>query len=430
MNSPTSLESIRGGGVQVPDYKFFCVEKILGDIIALPLENDMTKLNSLPDNSGILICGHGSRAKIAEEEFSLLASGLRSRYPDLHIEYGFLEYSAPNIHMALDRLVEKGVQNIYAVPGMLFRATHAQNDIPSVLTTYMDKHPGLTIKYGQELGLHDEMIQAFQCRILEALGLDSLPASGDLYDTMLVVVGRGTSVASANAEASKLTRIVAENLGFGWCETVYSGVTFPSVGRGLEMAVKLGFKKIVVAPYFLFSGRLIGRINAYIEKVAAENPGIEFHSADYLRDQSHVINTFVARIEETITGSDNGSDLMQDFRDRLAAGEISVHHHHAEFQPVKEADSDSPHNNHEHEHAHSHAHEHGHTHGHGNDHGHHHAPYRHIAHPHGPRTMIGENICCCFMSQFPAEVIKEEMAIRDAAGLFVDDKRVPQCKKN
>jgi sirohydrochlorin cobaltochelatase len=224
----------------------------------------MSFLNSLPENSGIIICGHGSRAKIAEEEFSLLATGLRARFPQLEVEYGFLEYSSPNIHMALDRLIAKGITNIYAVPGMLFSATHAQNDIPSVLITYMQKYPALTIKYGQELGLHDEMIMAFQHRIMEAIDLVEMPKPGDLYDTMLVVVGRGTSVARANAEASKLTRLVAENMGFGWCVTVYSGVTFPSVGRGLEMALKLGFKKIVVAPYFLFSGKLIGRINAYI----------------------------------------------------------------------------------------------------------------------------------------------------------------------
>jgi len=358
----------------------------------------MSTLSKLPENTGIIVCGHGSRAKIAEQEFSLLAGGLRSRYPGVRIEYGFLEYSSPNIHMALDRLLEQGVKNIYAVPGMLFRATHAQNDIPSVLTTYMEKHEGLTIKYGRELGLHDEMILAFQHRVLEALGLDELPATGALYDTMLVVVGRGTSVAEANADASKLTRIVAENMGFGWCETVYSGVTFPSVGRGLEMALKLGFKKIVVAPYFLFSGRLIDRIHAYVEKVAAESPQVRFIMADYLRDQTHVINTFVARIEETITPVSMSSDLLEDFQSRLASGEVSIHHHHAEFKP------DHHHHDHHHDHAHNHSHAHSHE------------PYRHIAHPHGPRTMIDENVCCCFMSQFPQSVIDEERKLRLEAG--------------
>ncbi|MEM8591973.1 MAG: sirohydrochlorin chelatase [Pseudomonadota bacterium] len=355
---------------------------------------------------GIMICGHGSRAKIAEEEFALLARGLRARYPDLPVEYGFLEYSAPNIHMGLDRLREGGVTEILAVPGMLFAATHAKNDIPSVLTTYQEKHAGLTVKYGRELGLHPQMIAAFQARILEALGLDHVH-DGDLYDTMLVVVGRGTSDTLANAEAARLTRIVAENMGFGWAETVYSGVTFPSVGRGLEMALKLGYKRIVVAPYFLFSGRLIDRIYAYVDRVAATAPGVEFLKAHYLADQAHVIDTFVERITEAETGEMvDDRDLMASFKERLAKGEVHVHHHHAEYRdPLDDEAEGGPDHEHDHDHHHSHDHQHGHSHG----------TYRHIAHPTGPRTMIDEGVCCCFMSQFPQEVIDEERALRSKA---------------
>ena len=179
--------------------------------------------NQAITKTGIMICGHGSRAKSAEEEFALLAKGMRARYPDIPVEYGFLEYSAPNIHMGLDRLRDAGVEEIVAVPGMLFAATHAKNDIPSVLTTYGEKSPGITMRYGRELGLHPQMIAAFEARILEALGVDQVH-DGDLYDTMLVVVGRGTSDTLANAEAARLTRIVTENMGFGWSETVYSGL--------------------------------------------------------------------------------------------------------------------------------------------------------------------------------------------------------------
>ncbi|TXR53647.1 sirohydrochlorin chelatase [Reinekea thalattae] len=401
----------------------------------------MTHIDRLPSDAGILICGHGSRAKIAEQEFSLLAKGLKQKHPTVKVEYGFLEYSAPNIHMALDRLLEQGVKHIYAVPGMLFAATHAQNDIPSVLSTYQEKHPGLTIEYGKELGLTTEMVSAFEARILEALGKDHVH-DGDLYDTMLVVVGRGTSVTEANAEAAKLTRLVSENLGFGWAETVYSGVTYPSVGRGLEMALKLGYKKIVVAPYFLFGGRLIDRINAYVDKVAAENPDVEFITADYLKDQSYVIDTFSLRIEETIRGPVLEKGLMESFKERLARGEVDIHHHHAEFQPDETDEPTHSHDHsdghsHDHSHSHSHSHDHGHSHSHDHNHGHSHshdhshshghshAPYKHIAHPHGPRTMIDENVCCCFMSQFPQHVIDEERAKGKPT-----NNNTPSCKKN
>jgi len=348
---------------------------------------------------GIMICGHGSRDKDAEREFGRVAAGLRERFPDIPVEYGFLEFSAPNIHMGLNDLLAQGVDDIYAVPGMLFAATHAKNDIPSVLTTFSEKQDGVNVTYGAELGLHQSMIEAFQARIYESLDLDPENPPENLYDTMLVVVGRGTSDTEANAEAAKLTRIVNENMGFGWADTVYSGVTYPSVGSGLERLTKLGFKRIVVAPYFLFTGRLIKRINGYVDKVAAENPDISFINTPYLNDHPKVIDAFEVRVREIMDGASAPQTLMESFKRRLAAGEVEVHHHHAEYT---EAGHD-----HSHSHSHSHSH-HDHSHGDHDHHHHHHGVYERIDHPLGPRTMIGEGICCCFMSQFPQSVLDEE----------------------
>ena len=367
-------------------------------------------MNTQVSKKGIMICGHGSRDKDAEVEFALVAEGLKKRFPDMPVEFGFLEYSAPNIHMGLNRLIDQGVNHIYAVPGMLFAATHAKNDIPSVLTTFEDQNEGLTVTYGQELGLQEPMIKAFEARIYESLGLDADNPPADLYDTMLVVVGRGTSDTEANAEAAKLTRLVSENMGFGWADTVYSGVTYPSVGVGLEKLLKLDYKRIVVAPYFLFTGRLIKRITGYIDKVAAENPGVEFINTPYLRDHKKVIDAFEVRVRDIMVDKKTDQeDLMSIFKRRLAAGEIDVHHHHAEFQAPVEDHEHS--HSHDAEHSHSHHHEpHAHSHEHSHEHvePHSHGVYKHIAHPLGPRTMIGEGICNCFMSQFPQWLLEEE----------------------
>ncbi|RRD00776.1 sirohydrochlorin chelatase [Amphritea balenae] len=363
-----------------------------------------------------MVCGHGSRDKDAEREFGLVAAGLKKRFPEMPVEYGFLEFSAPNIHMGLNSLIEQGVDEIYAVPGMLFAATHAKNDIPSVLTTFEQNCSDVAVKYGSELGLHSAMIEAFQARIYESMGLDPENPPENLYDTLLVVVGRGTSDTHANAEAAKLTRIVNENMGFGWADTVYSGVTYPSVGVGMEKLLKLGYKKVVVAPYFLFTGRLIKRIYGYVDKVAAQNPEVEFIKTPYLNDHEKVIDAFEVRVREILEDEQPAETLMSSFKRRLAAGEVDVHHHHAEFTPETETGShghshahDHSHD-HSHDHGHSHDHSHGHSHSHGHDHGHGHSHgvYKHIGHPLGPRTMIGEGICCCFMSQFPQSVLDEE----------------------
>jgi len=374
---------------------------------------------------GIMVCGHGSRDKDAEREFGRVAAGLKKRFPDLPVEYGFLEFSAPNIHMGLNALLEQGVEDIYAVPGMLFAATHAKNDIPSVLTTYAEQNDGVAVHYGKELGLHPAMIDAFQARIYESLGLDPENPPESLYDTMLVVVGRGTSDTEANAEAAKLTRIVNENMGFGWADTVYSGVTYPSVGVGLERLMKLGFKCIVVAPYFLFTGRLVKRIFGYVDKVAGDNPSIEFIKTPYLNDHEKVIDAFEVRVREILDDNAPSGDesLMDSFQRRLAAGEVDIHHHHAEFDPNDDQDKSAEHSHdhghshsHSHDHSHSHSHDHSHSHGHSHDHGHSHGVYKHIGHPLGPRTMIGEGICCCFMSQFTQDILDEEK------------ERISQCK--
>ena len=313
--------------------------------------------------------------------------------------------------MGLKKLLAAGVDDIYAVPGMLFAATHARNDIPSVLLNFqqqlVQQQSNTKIHYGSELGLHPAMIEAFQTRIYQSMSLDSQQPPANLHDTMLVVVGRGTSDTLANAEAAKLTRIVNENMGFGWADTVYSGVTYPSVGVGLERLIKLGFKKIVVAPYFLFTGRLIKRIYAYVDKLAEQHPEIEFIKTPYLNDHPKVIDAFEVRLRQIMTQQpqSNAESLMQSFERRLAAGEVEIHHHHAEFIDPEEAAAPL---SADHSHSHDHDHDHEHSHDHDHSHGHSHGIYKHIDHPLGPRTMIGDNLCCCFMGQFPQSILDQE----------------------
>ena len=83
---------------------------------------------------------------------------------------------------------------------------------------------------------------------------------------------------------------------------MYSGVTFPLVEPGLRHALKLGFRRVVVVPYFLFSGVLVSRIRQHTELVAADHPEVEFLSAGYLGDHTLVVDTFKERVEEVLRG--------------------------------------------------------------------------------------------------------------------------------
>ena len=211
--------------------------------------------------TGVMICGHGSRSQSAVDEFATLADKLPAYLPkDWMTDYGYLEFANPVIRDGLDKLREAGCERILAVPGMLFAAMHAKNDIPTVLNTYAAKH-GMTVSYGRELGVDPKMISAAAGRIQAAV--DAANAEhGDmpLTETCLVVIGRGASDPDANGNVAKIARMLQEGMGFGWAEVGYSGVTFPLVEPCLQHVAMLPYKRVIVFPYFLFSGILIDRI--------------------------------------------------------------------------------------------------------------------------------------------------------------------------
>lgn len=356
---------------------------------------------------GVMICGHGSRSQAAVDEFAVLAEKLPPLLPsDWMVDYGYLEFANPVIRDGLDRLRDAGCEKIVAVPGMLFAAMHAKNDIPTVLNTYATKH-GVDVTYGRELGVDPKMIAAAGERVQAAV--DQANADhGDLpmEETCLVVIGRGASDPDANGNVSKIARMLWEGMGFGWCEVGYSGVTFPLVEPCLEHVAKLGYKRVIVFPYFLFTGILIDRIYGFTDQVAAAHTDIDFVKAGYLNDHPKVLETFAERVTEQLgeivpptCGTCKYRTQVLGFEAEVGAVQES-HHHHVEGQGANapgsnvedcklcadfctgecRLDMDA------HHHVHSHDHDHDHSHSHDHSHDHVHAEYPHAKHPHGPES--------------------------------------------
>lgn len=352
-------------------------------------------LHNLPPNTGVMLCGHGSRSKDAVREFTNLAEKLTEMLAPIPVSFGFLEFASPIINEGLDKLRHQGCTKILAIPGMLFAAGHAKNDIPSVLNTYMAQCKDIEINYGRELAVDLKMLRAAGDRIQEMIDAQNLQKS-DIHETLLMVVGRGASDPDANSNVAKITRLLWESMGFGWAETCYSGVTFPLVKPGLEHATKLGFKRIIVFPYFLFSGILIDRIYDACDDIEAQYPNINFHKAGYLNCHPLVLQVMIERLQEILDGNNNMNCQMCKYREQLLGFEDEVglaqesHHHHVEGLNDKEHQHHHDHHhahshNHAHNHAHNHTHQHSHDHTH--DHDHHHHPYPHADHPLGQKTL-------------------------------------------
>ena len=301
----------------------------------------------------ILVIGHGSRSVSAVEEFHQVAAQLKKRFPNRLVETGFLEFATPVIAEGLEKLIAQGAKDIIGVPGMLMAAGHAKNDIPSEINTLMAANPGVQITYATELGVDAKMIRAAAARIEEAevqFGDDY-----DRKDTLLMVVGRGASDSDANSNICKITRMLEEGMGFGWATTSYSGVTSPLVDEALERVKGLGFKRILLFPYFMFSGRLIDRIYAWADAFQAQNPNIQLVKAGYLNDHDLVIDTFVDKVHEAENGTGNMNCQLCQYRVQILGHEQNVgapqegHHHHVRGAGT-DADHDHSHSHHHHKH--------------------------------------------------------------------------------
>ncbi len=348
----------------------------------------------MSEKLGVMLCGHGSRNRKAVTEFATLSEHLKKRLPQYPVEFGYLEFATPIIRDGLDKLRAGGVTRVLAVPGMLFAAGHAKNDIPSVLNSYATQND-LRIDYGKDLGIDPKMLRAAGDRIEEAL-----TTAGDRigkHETLLLVVGRGASDPDANSNVAKVTRLIWEGFGFGWAETAYSGVTFPLVEPALEHCSKLGFKRIIVFPYFLFTGVLVQRIYLATDAVASRHPDIEFVKAPYLSDHPSVVDTFVERVEQILTGDIAMNCQMCKYRTQVLGFEAEVgavqesHHHHVEGMSATACElcnadgqctgkcqkADGPFKLASLPHSHNDSHAHDHT----------HVPYPHADHPLGPKTL-------------------------------------------
>lgn len=317
----------------------------------------------MTDKTGVMICGHGSRDTDAIAEFDRLAHHIRDRLPQYAVESGYLEFARPIIRDGLDKLKARGVARILAIPGMLFAAGHVKNDLPWEINAFAAENPGLDVRYGRELAIDPKLLAAAAQRIAE--GEARAARTIARKDTLLLVVGRGTNDPDANSNVAKVARMLWEGMGFGWAEVAFSGVAYPLVDQALERCVTMGFARVIVFPYFLFTGILVKRIYEHTRQAAALHPEIEFVEAPYLNDHPLVIESFLERVAEVRDGSPAMNCQLCKYREQVIGYEASVgatqagHHHHVRGIGT---DGDHGHHHHDHDHDHDHGHHHHHPH--------------------------------------------------------------------
>ncbi|WP_053709779.1 sirohydrochlorin chelatase [Streptomyces sp. NRRL B-3648] len=299
----------------------------------------------------LLIAGHGTRDDAGAEAFRDFVRELGRRHPGLPVAGGFIELSPPPLGEAVSELVEQGVRRFAAVPLMLVSAGHAKGDIPAALARERERHPGISYTYGRPLGPHPALLSVLERRLDEALD------GADRAETTVLLVGRGSTDPDANAEVFKAARLLWEGRGYAGVETAFVSLAAPDVPSGLDRCVALGAKRVVVLPYFLFTGILPDRVRRQTEDWAAAHADVDVRSADVIGPEPELLDLVMERYEEAVKGDLRMNCDSCVYRIALPGFEDKVG---LPQQPHFHPDDDDHHHGHGHHHHGGHSHSHAH----------------------------------------------------------------------
>ncbi|MFJ7253331.1 sirohydrochlorin chelatase [Streptomyces sp. NPDC098085] len=300
-----------------------------------------------PSNQpALLVAGHGTRDEGGAAAFRDFVTELGERHPGLPVAGGFIELSPPPLGDAVTELVRRGARRFAAVPLMLVSAGHAKGDIPAALAREKERHPGISYTYGRPLGPHPALLRVLERRVDEVLG------DTDRSEVMVLLVGRGSTDPDANAEVYKAARLFWEGRGYAGVETAFVSLAAPDVPSGLDRCVKLGAGRIVVLPYFLFTGILPDRVRRQTEEWAGAHPESDVRPAEVIGGAEELFDLVMERYREAVEGDLRMNCDSCVYRIALPGFEDKVG---LPQQPHFHPDDDGHHHHHPHGgHAHSH----------------------------------------------------------------------------
>jgi sirohydrochlorin cobaltochelatase len=298
-------------------------------------------LPPLPLQRPLLMIGHGSKDPEGRQSLIDFANAYQALDSSRPVVPCFLELTEPSIQAGVDRCVEQGYTEISALPILLFAARHNKFDVTNELDRARARHPQVKFYYGRHFGITQGILDLWRDRLAE---LDQPSISRQ--DTVLLFVGRGSSDPDANSDVYKMARLLWEGSGYQTIETCFIGITHPRLEEGFRRARLYQPKRIIVLPYFLFTGVLVKKIFNITAQQQEQYPEISMTCLPEMGIQPQLLSVLREREIETQLGQVQMNCEMCKFRQAAVVNGVGQTHSHE---------------HHHHHHTHDH-HHHGHSH--------------------------------------------------------------------
>jgi sirohydrochlorin cobaltochelatase len=338
---------------------------LAGGQLALAVQREerqeaIAALTPLPLRRPLLLIGHGSRDADGRQRVLDLGAAYEALDASRPVVPCFLELTGPTIQEGVDRCVDLGYTELSALPVLLFAARHNKFDVTNELDRARRRHPQVRFHYGRHFGITPGIFDLWRDRLARLDTPQWNPQGITRAETVLLFVGRGASDPDANGDVMKLARMVWEGSGYATVETCFIGITHPRLEEGFRRARLYEPKRIIVLPYFLFTGVLMKKIFDLRAQQQAVHPEIETVCLPKMGMHPKLFQVMREREIETQLGQVQMNCEMCKFRLAAVSGGQGSGHEHS-------GSESSTHDHHRPDH-HGHAH-HSHDHHDGHDHG-------------------------------------------------------------
>ena len=119
--------------------------------------------------TGVLIVAHGSRENGTENTIEAIRDYVQEELGREHIVEAYMEFRATNIAAGIQKLIDRGADDIKIVPYFLFEGVHIKEDIPAEIAAFQAEHPNVKIRFGRTLGADRRLAAVLADRIREML---------------------------------------------------------------------------------------------------------------------------------------------------------------------------------------------------------------------------------------------------------------------
>lgn len=305
------------------------------------------------DNSTtLLLVGHGSRNRDGNKEILHFAAQWRERHPDWRIEACFIEHAEVLLSEGLDRAA-KGARRVVVIPFILNAAGHVKMELPAAMEAARERHPEVEFQCTRHLGMGREIFTVLQGQLDRLMKQLAVP---DPQTTGVILLGRGSSDAGANGELAKMARWIYEANDHELVDLAFTGVTWPRLETVVQRQVRLGMMQICIVPVYLFTGVLIERIKAQVERLQRQYPQIAFALGTHFGFDKGIFDLLDAKVtgEEAAEGALLECDGCK-YRE-AAEAEHPHDHSHTATGGCGHAHGHDAHDGHGHHHHHDHCH--------------------------------------------------------------------------